>query len=186
MHEENLDYLRNIHNYSEDVASMNFIETGIYKECLLNQVIGFYVTQNFCVDIMHDLFEGVCHYDLCHIIRYYIDTAKLFSLETFNCRKMNFNYGPIEIGNISPPLTALHLKTNHLKMSAKEVMTFIHFFPLIIGDLIPENDEVWALVLLLIQIIDILLSYTFTESSISLLKQLISQHNSILHFLTTH
>jgi hypothetical protein len=62
-------------------------------------------------------------------------------------------------------------------MSAREVMTFMHFFPLIIGDLIPESDEVWELFLLLLKITDILLSYTFTENAILYLKQLISQHN---------
>jgi hypothetical protein len=77
---------------------------------------------------MHDLFEGVCQYDLCNIIKYYIVTAKLFSLETLNNRKMNFNYGTIEIGNISPTIKMIHLEKKHLKMSAWEVMTFVHFF----------------------------------------------------------
>jgi len=128
---------------------------------------------------MHDLYEGICHYDIRHILTHFIDTAKLFSLETLNSRKMNFNYGPIELGNISPPIKIVHLKKRHLKMSAREVMTFVHFLPLMIGDLIPENDEFWALFLILLQIIDILLSYTFTDNAISHLKQLISQHNSI-------
>lgn len=70
MLEEDLSLLRNTQNYSDDVASMNFLETGIYQESLLNQVTGFHVTQNLSVDIMHDLFEGDCHYDLCHIIKY--------------------------------------------------------------------------------------------------------------------
>jgi hypothetical protein len=48
-----------------------------------------------------------------------------------------------------------------------------------VGDLIPENDEVWNLFLLLIQIIDILLLYTFNDSAISHLKKLISYHNSM-------
>ena len=98
MHQEDLSHLRNLHNFSDDVASMNFQETGIYQESLLNQVTWFHVTQNFCIDITHDLFEGVCHYDICHIIKYHIVTAKLFSLETLNNRKMNLNYGPIEKG----------------------------------------------------------------------------------------
>jgi len=36
MHEEDLSAMRNVHNYFVDVASSNFIETGIYKESLLN------------------------------------------------------------------------------------------------------------------------------------------------------
>jgi len=113
--EEDSNLLRNAHNYSDDVASMNFAETGVYQESLLNQVTGFHVKQHFCIDIMHDFFEGVCHYDLCNIIKYYIVTAKLFSLETLNNRKMNFNYGPIEIGNISPPIKMIHLEKKTFK-----------------------------------------------------------------------
>jgi len=48
-----------------------------------------------------------------------------------------------------------------------------------IGDLIPENDEVWNFYLTLIKIIDILLSYNFSDSKIMYLEQLISQHNSM-------
>jgi len=56
MLEEDLSFLRNLHNFSDDIARMNFQETGIYQESLLNQVTGFHVTQNFCIDIMHDIF----------------------------------------------------------------------------------------------------------------------------------
>lgn len=129
--------IRNIDNYNIDIATQNFSETGIYKESILNTIQSFHVTQNFCVDIMHDLYEGVCHYDMCHIIKYFINTAKLFTLDTLNDRKSNFNYGPIEFGNISPNISINHLNNFHLKMSAREVMTFIHFFPLTIGDLVP-------------------------------------------------
>jgi len=62
-------------------------------------------------------------------------------------------------------------------MSAREVMTFIHYFPLMVGDLVPENDEVWSFFLILLQINDQLLSYTFNTNSIKYLKQLISTHN---------
>lgn len=128
MLEEDSSLLRNAHNYSDDVASMNFVETGIYQESLLNQVTGFHVTQNFCIDIMHDLFEGVCHYDLCNIIKYYIVTAKLFSLETLNNRKMNFNYGPIEIGNISPPIKMTHLEKKTFKNVSQGSYDLCSFF----------------------------------------------------------
>jgi len=161
-----------------DVALNNFSETGIYKESILNNIHSFHVTQNYVVDIMHDIFEGVCHYNLCHIIKYYIN-LQIFSLETLNLRKKNFNYGPLENGNLSPEITELHLNKCRLKMTAREMMTFVHYFSLMIGDLIPIYDEVWNFYLVFIKIIDILLSYSYTESTISNLKQLISRHNSM-------
>lgn len=177
MCEEDQSLMRNISNYCLDVSSQNFSETGIYKDSILNQITSFHVIQNFCLDTMHDLYEGICHYDMCHIINYYINTAKLFTLDTLNSRKVNFNYGPIESGNLSTEISVNHLNNMRLKMSAREMMTFIHFFPLMIGDLVPENDEVWCLFLILLQIVDVLLSYTFNSNLISHLKQLISKHN---------
>jgi len=170
--------MRNIINYEEDVAKMNFSETGINKDSILNSIYSFHVVENYCIDVMHDVFEGVCHYDMCNIIKYYTST-QIFSLSTLNIRKTNFNYVPIEIGNVSPEITEMHLNKFRLKMSAREMMTFVHFFSIMIGDLIPENDEVWNFFLTLIKIVDILLSFQFTESKILNLKQLICQHNSM-------
>jgi len=178
MCEEDISCMRNIDNYNIDVAIQNFSESGIYKESILNQIQSFHVIQNFCVYTMHDFYEGVCHYDMCHIIKYFINTPKLFTLDTSNNRKSNFNYGPIEFGNISPEISINHLNNCHLKMSAREVMTFIHFFPLMVGDLVPTNDEVWSFFLILLKMVDILLSYTFNADAISYLKQLISKHNN--------
>jgi len=82
LYEENTSCLCTIENYLEDVEKMNFSETGIYKESVMNSINSFYVTKNLCVDVMHDIFEGVCHYDMCHIIKYYVSMIKIFSLTT--------------------------------------------------------------------------------------------------------
>lgn len=51
---------------------------------------------------MHDIFEGVCHYDLCKIILYYIDT-NIFDLETLNNRMCLFDYTRYELRNLVRP-----------------------------------------------------------------------------------
>jgi len=141
---EDRNLIRTIDNYSVDVLSNNFKETGIYQESILNRIKSFHVTDNFCVDIMYDLFEGVCHYNMCHIIKYYTETVQLFSLENLNNRKSAFNYGSLEVGNCSPPILDSHIKHFRLKMSAKEMWTFVHFFSLMVGDLIPHDDEIYS------------------------------------------
>ncbi|XP_008188545.1 uncharacterized protein LOC103310882, partial [Acyrthosiphon pisum] len=174
---EDSNLIRTVDNYSVDVLSNNFKETGIYQESILNRIKSFHVTDNFCVDIMHDLFEGVCHYNMCHIIKYYSETVQLFSLENLNNRKSAFNYGSLEVGNCSPPILDSHIKHFRLKMSAKEMWTFVHFFSLMVGDLIPHDDEVWKFFTNFLKIIDVLLSHTFTENGIVLLQHLIKEHN---------
>lgn len=101
---ENFELLRNKVNYNTDIITDNFPLTSVYKESLLNKIPSFHVTSNYFVDVMHAVFEGVCHYDLCHVIKYYIEYLKLFSLEILNRRKSNFDYGTIEVGNICPPI----------------------------------------------------------------------------------
>lgn len=126
---------------------------------------------------MHDIFEGICHYNLCHIINYYTEEVKIFSLETLNYRKKHFNYGPIEIGNISPPIKPIHITNFHLKMSVREMMKFVYYFSLMIGDLIPEDDNVWLFFLNFLEIIEILLTCQISYATIFHLQQLIEKHN---------
>lgn len=79
---------------------------------------------------------------MCHIIKYYIG-IKLFSLENLNNRKATFNYDYMEVGNYSPLILDSHIKQFRLKISAREMWIFVHFFfSLVVGDLIPYEDEV--------------------------------------------
>jgi len=124
---EDSTLLRNIDNYTEDVLKNDFSQTGIYKESILNRIQSFHVTTNFSIDVMHDIFEGICHYNMCHLIIYFTENVKIFSLETLNFRKQNFNYG-LEQKNLSPKIEKHHLHKFHLKMSGRQMMCFVHFF----------------------------------------------------------
>lgn len=174
---ENSNFSRNINNYTVDVAANDIQSTGIKENSILNSIKSFHSTTNFAVDIMHDLFEGVCHYDMCHVITHLID-QKYFSLQTLNIRKHMFNYGEIEIGNISPEITSAHLSKFHLKMTAREMMCFMHFFPLMVGDLVPSDDEVWLFLLNLMGIIEILLAFEISHDLAERLQAFIKHHHS--------
>lgn len=101
--EEDETLLRNVDNYVQNIETNNFSLTGINQNNILNNTNSFHVTTNFYVDVMHGIFEGVCHYDMCHIITYYTETVKLLSLETLKLKKQHFNYGELEQKNLSPP-----------------------------------------------------------------------------------
>lgn len=174
---QNDSRLRNIQNYEEDALALEPLLTGIKKNSIFNTIPSFHVAKNYAADLMHDWFEGICSYVLCHVIKHYID-KKNFTLEVLNSRKQCFNYGSIEISHISKPIKPKHLANSHLKMSARQMITFVHYFTLIIGDLINENDEVWLLYLNLLSINDILLSYSIPHENIAILKQKIFELNS--------
>ncbi|KAE9522308.1 hypothetical protein AGLY_017299, partial [Aphis glycines] len=153
--EQDSTLLRNHTNYLEDIDRNDFKGTGIYKNSILNNIASFHVVKN-----------------------YSIGAVNFFTLDVLNFRKQHFNYGSIEFGNISPPIKMSHLKKLHLNMSAREMMTFVYFFSLMVGDLVPEDDEVWKFFLIVLEIIEILLSGQFTQS----LDTLKPKHYLLIHY----
>lgn len=57
------------------------------------------------------------------------------------------------------------------------MMTFTHFLPLMIGDLVPNHDATWVFIINLIDIIDIILSYKITKVMLIRLRSLITVHH---------
>ena len=64
--------LRDIDNYAALAQENNPKISGIKEDCVFHNLIGFHVANNICVDIMHDLYEGVFRYDLALILHQYI------------------------------------------------------------------------------------------------------------------
>lgn len=177
MCKENSKFIRTEENYNESLSA-DFSTTGIYKTSILNKIPSFHVVQNFSVDLMHDIFEGIAHYNLTHVIEHYIKN-KLFTLDELNQYKSTFSYGDTEKGNVFKDITPLHLKRKKLNASAREMWTFVHHFPLIIGHLISVNDKVWEFVLIFINIIDILLLPHCNNYIMHDLEHLIEKHNML-------
>ncbi|KAK4872028.1 hypothetical protein RN001_016152 [Aquatica leii] len=171
---EKNELIRTTANYEIDALNANF---GVAKNSQLNSIPSFHVVNNYYADVMHNLFEGICHYIFCHIIDYFI-SMKYFDLDTLNDRKQNFEYGPTEIDNISFKIEPHHLKKWKLKMSAREMMTFTLYFPIMIGDLVPLDDPVWNFLLNVIEIVDMLLCFEFDILNISILEKKIEKHNN--------
>lgn len=96
------DYLRTKSNYLIDfeIPENERVKlTGIKEESIFNTLSSFHITENFVFDIMHDLLEGIFHYEFSHILYYFIEQKKYFKLEMFNHRKQHFAYGESEIKN---------------------------------------------------------------------------------------
>lgn len=62
-------------------------------------------------------------------------------------------------------------------MSASEMMMFVHLFPLLVGDLVLEDDAVWQFLIILVKIIEIILSSVIHAPTIQMLESLISEHH---------
>lgn len=171
--------MRNRQNYNEDLNANNFKLTGIHNNSIFNMLKTFHVTENFAVDVMHDIYEGVCHYSLCKILLFFIEDMNFFTLDLLNYRINTFDYGVIEIEKKPVPITLQDLKKNRLKMTASETKCFLNFLTIIVGDLVPENDKIWEYYLTLLRLVDLITSRVMNDSIIKLIIILTEKHNSM-------
>lgn len=127
-------------------------------------------------DIMHDIFEGVAQYEIKLVLKHCISKS-YFSLDNYNHRLLYFNYGFSETDKPSP-LTQRTLQSDEKKLhiSASQTILLCRVLPFIIGDKIPETDEVWRCFLLLLKIIDLVISPCISVDNCGVLKVLIEEH----------
>lgn len=163
-------------NYLADVLLNNLTKTGISEYSVWNTMIGFHVVENLSVDIMHDLLEGVCHYDMAHIITHLI-ALEWFDIFILNERIQVYNQSSKSSNKIGY-LTKAMLDNKRFKCSASEMLYFIESFPFIIdGFLLDEDSPIWQCYIVLRRIIEILMSFSIDNTTIDYLELLIKEHH---------
>lgn len=179
--------LRTRFNYASDLELNNSSITGIKEECIFHVLKNFHLTENISVDPMHDLLEGVCHYDLILILNNFIVVEKYISLENFNYKLQIFSYEINDLGNRPSLLPTEFYKKKKLPFSASEMLCFVKIFSFLIGEYIPSNNTYWELYKYLRKIIDIVLKESISSQDINYLKFCISEHNRLyLHLSKKH
>lgn len=175
---EDVTALRNKINYAKDVTINNESITGIKESCAFNVLTSFHAIENYSVDIMHDLLEGVCVYEISYILYHFIVRQQYFTLDTLNWRLKFFNFD--SISSRPPIISVSQLFKRAIKMSASEMLSFVLNAGLIFADLITNvNDKHWELFILLRKILFITLQYSITELTADLLENLINEHHML-------
>lgn len=64
-------------------------------------------------------------------------------------------------------------------MSASEMLCFMNYFGIIIGDMVPEKSELWALYIVLKKILDIIFCKWIRNEVIILIESLITEHHEL-------
>lgn len=175
---EHSNSLRTVQNYEYDLQLQDVSRTGIKHSSIFNKIPSFHLVYNVYFDLMHDLWEGVCMYGLGHCLNYFIHTKKYFRLDELNRRKNMFVFGNLNSSNVPNDIKDINLSKSKVKMTANEVKTFITFLPLIIGDKIPTNDEVWLYFCNLLKICHILMLREISSNMIDALQRIISDHHT--------
>lgn len=190
---ERADSLRNKNNYDQDVAAQDSSSSGIKFSPVLNDIKYFHVTENYSIDVAHDIFEGIGVFIMAFLLHNFIFVEKLFDLDTLNHNIKFFDFAPGE--NKPPLISAEQLKKNILRMSASEMKCFILNSGLLFGYLIPVGNKQWTLYIILRKVLHIILSKSVPRNSTNLpimIKELTSFYLEIckkplkpkFHFLT--
>lgn len=99
-----------------------------------------------------------------------------FSLNILNSRIKYFTYYDHE-KNVPPGIRKEHLQNGCIIISASEMLCLTKNFIFLVGNLIPEGNEIWSLPLLTLEILQLSLNQTFTTASLQLLRNLIEEHH---------
>lgn len=145
---------RNRQNYNEDVLKPNFTETGIHHYSTFNSIPYFHVTESSVEDLTHSVEEGIIKYNISDALWILIYEDHLFTLQELNRRLKEFSYGEEEKSNKPHLILKDHLDNNKLKMSASETANFLQNITFILGDLIPQDNAVWSLILSTVKFFD--------------------------------
>lgn len=169
---------RTIEKYETDVQ-LNFKESGIKEESAFNKLEYYHVAKFTSVDLMHDFFShGICNYDMSLVLLHMMEKMHI-PLQTINYKIQKFDCKETEKRNTFKYITKEQIKSTNFKMTAREMLYFVHYFPLIFGDLMPENNEVWDFVLSLVELIDIILLPQFNEQILTTLQEQIVYHHTL-------
>lgn len=159
----------------------NSVKYGINRTSVLEEVPGFSVVTGLPHDIMHDIFEGVVHYEL-KLFLHYCTSKKIFTVETLNSRLQGYDFGTEDKPSLIDS-ASLDNPNKKFSLSAAQTISLVRNLPMLIGDKIPEDDGNWYSVLVLIKICQISLSPVVSYDTIPHLKLLIEEKLQLLKSL---
>lgn len=177
MVESDISLLRNELNYQEDLlTNIN----GIKEYCIFNNLSSYHCAVNISFDIMHDIYEGICRYEMAKLLSEFITNKKYFSLSLLNSRIKYFDYKEAyDIGNRIPLINDSHIENGSIIMSCSEMSAFVAYFGFIIGDLVDKEDQFWELYLSLFEIICIITKHKISVADVTYLTYLIKTHHEL-------
>uniref|UniRef100_A0A1X7U1C6 Uncharacterized protein n=1 Tax=Amphimedon queenslandica TaxID=400682 RepID=A0A1X7U1C6_AMPQE len=109
---------------------------------------------------------------------YFID-QKLLTLNDLNDLIRSFPYGKSDVKNKPALITLKTLKSSDhlLKQTASQCWCLGHLLPLMIGHIIPVDNDHWNNFCLLLTIMDYLFALTISPNAINYLRIIIAEHH---------
>lgn len=174
--------VRTINTYESDVLKNDLYGTGIKERCVFNNIKKFHIAENKCVDVDHDVGEGIAAYTISKVVESLVKT-NVITLEIINNRIDSFPYNETEKSNKPRPLFFRTGKKGGsevaFRQSASESLCLTRYLGLMIGDLVPAENKYWKLYLCLRKIVGLLTSPQLNRGQIENVGILIQKHNRL-------
>lgn len=180
--EDDLTKHRTKENYA---VALDIIETsykvdlkqtkGIARYCVLNDLTFFHIHDNFNVDIMHDICEGVIPYLHKNLFKYCIEKKKNSTEEDIKNYMFYHDYGVLNSRNVP---SALCLARSNLGQNASQQKCLIQNLPYILYEFRndPRLEKVWSCVYNILKILRIIYSANINESDLTTLEDAVSSY----------
>lgn len=179
---------RSVQQYNKDLEDLPMARSrgknhsrGVKKECVLNKIDGFHVVDNWSLDIMHILLEGVIPVELGCILYGLCVVDKCVTLDKVNSEFLLL-WGKITVDKKHKPaeISKLHEPGHGIVPSMKAVQywALLKYMPLAIGRFIPPENQHWQFLLHLSHMIDLIFARRFTHEMVLYLRIVISEHLS--------
>lgn len=145
----------------------------VKNDCVFNKLTYFHIVTGFPPDFLHDLLEGIVPIELSLCLNKLISN-KYFNLDELNSAIQKFPYLFSDKTNCPdrvPPSFRVFRIRGSIGGNGHENWTLLRLLPLIIGELIPENDKTWGVLLELKDIVELLASSSFSNQSLCYLEE---------------
>lgn len=171
-------------SYSESLLELEnnpeiLMHKGIKSNSVLNKLAHFHVcAPGLPPCLAHDLFEGIVDYDLAMYLQFLVKSRKWFSYDVLNRRIVTFRGESRNKANVLP--------TNGTKLGGHAAQNWwlLRFLPVLLHDKVRDpKDEVWQLVLLLRQVVELVCAPALSESQAAYMKVLIEEYIETRHLL---
>lgn len=148
---------------------------GIESRSILNDLNYFKLCESMCVDIMHDVLEGVGQLEIKNFLNYYFQNNQNITLQELNRRIEIFNYGLIDRA-IKPIIIILDKQGNLINQRAMQMECLLRYFPFILVELSESYRLKHKVIMLPMKCIKIF-APVISQPMIHRLNDLISEHH---------
>lgn len=152
---------------------------GVKASCVLNRLHHFHSSTGFPPDVLHDVLEGIVPAELSLCLSDLIERG-FFKLDDLNCIIQKFPYKFSDKTNRPQKIPKTFKVKGSVGGNGHENWALLRLLPFMIGNLIPEHDKTWGIVLDLKVIVELLASPTFSQESVCFLESKISDHRLLL------